>query len=205
MRKGKGAVGLLVGMAELDPVALAKGGAASVRVMFRVKRFVAVAMIVIVVSGPEEKLEKEVGPAVVLVRAVDVELTKRVPGSAMSAATLVTEVRAMLRVTGCVTVTKVVISGPEGVVVAVIFGLAVAVLFGKKAPGELAATVPFEKKGILKVVELKRLDVVNGWKGPFKEKLGVGKLEEVRFEEVVEVKTVVVEVTVLLGKNTVVV
>lgn len=203
MRKEKGAVGPLVGMAVLDPVALAKGGTGSVRVMFCVKRVVMVATIVVL--GPEEKLKEEVGPAVVLVRAVDVELTKKAPGSATSAAALVAEVRAVLRVTGCVTVTKVVISGPEGVVVAVIFELAEAVLFGKKAPGELAATVPFRGRGILKVVELKRLDVVNDWKGPFKEKLGVGKLREVRFEEVVEVKTVVVEVTVLLEKKTVVV
>lgn len=189
----------------MDPVALAKGGAGSVRVMFCVKRFVMVEVIVIVVSGPEGKLKEEVGPAVVLVRAVDVELTKKAPGSAALAATLVTEVRAVLRVTGCVAVTKVVISGLEGVVVAVMFELAVAVLFGKKAPGELAETVLFEKKGILKVVELKRLDVVNDWKGPFTETLGMGKLEEVRFEEVIEVKTVVAEVTVLLGKKTVVV
>jgi hypothetical protein len=98
-----------------------------------------------------------------------------------------------------------VISGLEGVVAAVMFELAVAVLFGKKAPGELAATILFEKKGILKVVELKRLDVVNDWKGPLTETLGMGKLEEVRFEEVIEVKTVVAEVTVLLGKKTVVV
>jgi hypothetical protein len=41
--------------------------------------------------------------------------------------------------------------------------------------------------------------VVSDWKGPFKEKLGVVKLEEVKLEEVV------VEVTVLLGKKTVVV
>jgi hypothetical protein len=192
-------------MAVLDPVALAKGGAGSVRVMFCVKRFVTVEVIVIVVSGPEGKLKEEVEPAVVLVRVVDVELTKKAPGSAVSAATLVTEVRAVLRVTGCVAVTKVVISGLEGVVAVVMFELAVAVLFGKKAPGELAATVLFEKKGILKVVELKRLDVVNDWKGPFTETLGKGKLEEVRFEEVIEVKTVVAEVTVLLGKKTVVV
>jgi len=182
LRKGKGAVGPLVGMAVLDPVALAKGGPGSVRVMFCVKGFVTVTTIV--VSGPEEKLKEEVGPAVVLVGAVDVELTKKAPGSATSAATVVM---------------KVVISGPEDVVVAVIFELAVAVLFGKKAPGELAATVLFGEKGILKVVELKKLDVVNDWKGSFKEKLGVVKLEEVRFEEMVEVKTVVVEVTVLPG------
>src|SRR5271156_602058 len=163
-------------MAVLDPVALAKGGPGSVRVMFCVKGFVTVTTIV--VSGPKE----EVGPAVVFVGAVDVELTKKAPGSATSAATVVM---------------KVVISGPEDVVVAVIFELAVAVLFGKKAPGELAATVLFGGKGILKVVELKKLDVVNDWKGSFKEKLGVVKLEEVRFEEMVEVKTVVVEVTVL--------
>ena len=175
------------------------------RVMFCVKRFVTVEVIVIVVSGPEGKLKEEVGPAVVLMRVVDVELTKKAPGSAALATTLVTEVRAELRVTGCVAVTKVVISGLEGVVAAVMFELAVAVLFGKKAPGELAETVLFEKKGILKVVELRRLDVVNDWKGPFKETLGMGKLEEVRFEEVVEVKTVVAEVTVLLGKKTVVV
>ena len=178
MRKGKGAVGPLLGMAVLDPVALAKGGPGSVRVMFCVKGFVTVTTIV--VSGPKE----EVGPAVVFVGAVDVELTKKAPGSATSAATVVM---------------KVVISGPEDVVVAVIFELAVAVLFGKKAPGELAATVLFGEKGILKVVELKKLDVVNDWKGSFKEKLGVVKLEEVRFEEMVEVKTVVVEVTVLPG------
>ena len=126
----------------MDPVALAKGGPGSVRVMFCVKGFVTVTTIV--VSGPEEKLKEEVGPAVVLVGAVDMELTK-------------------------------------------------------KAPGELAATVLFGERGILRVVELKRLDV-NDWKGPFKEKLGVVKLEEVRFEEVVEVKTVVVGVAMLPGK-----
>jgi hypothetical protein len=54
LRKEKGAVGPLVGMAVLDPVALAKGGTGSVRVMFCVKRVVMVATIV--VSGPEEKL-----------------------------------------------------------------------------------------------------------------------------------------------------
>jgi len=116
-----------------------------------------------------------VGPAVVLVGAVDVELTKA-PGSATSAAAVVTEV---------------VISGPEDVVAAVTFELAVAVVFGKKAPDELAATVLFGERGILGVVELKRLDVV--------------KLEEVRFEEMVEAKIVVVEVTVLLPGEKIVV
>jgi hypothetical protein len=67
------------------------------------------------------KLKKEVGPVVVLVRAVDGELTKKVSGSATSAATLVTKVKAVLRATGCVAVTKVVISGPGGAVAAVIF------------------------------------------------------------------------------------
>ena len=119
--------------------------------------------------------KEEVGPAVVLVGAVDVELTKA-PGSATSAAAVVTEV---------------VISGPEDVVAAVTFELAVAVLFGKKAPDELAATVLFGERGILGVVELKRLDVV--------------KLEEVRFEEMVEAKIVVVEVTVLLPGEKIVV
>lgn len=120
--------------------------------------------------------KEEVGPAVVLVGAVDVVLTKKAPGSATLAATVVTEV---------------VISGPEDVVAAVTFELAVAVLFGKKAPDELVATVLFGERGILRVVELKRLDVV--------------KLEEVRFEEMVEVKIVVVEVTVLPGEKIVVV
>jgi hypothetical protein len=101
-------------MAVLDPVVLAKGGAGSVRAMFCMKRFVMVAMVVVVASGPERKLKEEVGPVVVLVRAVDVELTKKVSGSATSAATLVTKVKAVLRVTGCVAVTKVVISGPGG-------------------------------------------------------------------------------------------
>ena len=50
MRKGKGAVGPLVRVAVLDPVALAKGVAESVRVMFCV-----VTVATIVVSGPEEK------------------------------------------------------------------------------------------------------------------------------------------------------
>ena len=109
-------------------MALAKGGPGSVRVMFCVKRFVTVTTIV--VSGPEEKLKEEVGPALMLVGAADVELTKKALGSATSAATLVT---------------KVVISGPGDVVAAVVFELAVAVLFGKKAPGELAATAIWGK------------------------------------------------------------
>jgi hypothetical protein len=115
----------------------------------------------IVDSGPEKKLKEEVGPVVVLLGAVDVELAKKAPVSATSAATLVT---------------KVVISGPEDVVAAVIFELAVALLFERKAPGELAVTVLFGEKWILRVVELKRLAVVNDWKGPFREKLGVVKL-----------------------------
>jgi hypothetical protein len=76
--------------------------------MFCVKGFVTVTTIA--VSGPEDKLKEEVGPTVVLVGAVDVELPKKAPGSATSAATLVT---------------KVVISGPEDVVAAVTFELAV--------------------------------------------------------------------------------
>jgi hypothetical protein len=42
-----------------------------------------------------------------------------------------------------VTVTKVVISGPEAGAVAVIWKLEVVVVFGKKAPGMLAVTVLF--------------------------------------------------------------
>ena len=91
-------------------------------------------------------MKEEVGQAVVLVRVVDVELTKKAPGSSTSVATLVMEVRAVLRINDSVTVTKVVISGPKDVVAAVIFKLAVV---GKKAPGELAATAPFGKRGYL--------------------------------------------------------
>jgi hypothetical protein len=106
------------------------------------------------------------------------------------------EVRVVLSVNGWVTVTKVVISGPEndvGLVVVLEFGL--AVLLGKKAPGTLVGTVPFGKKGILRLVELDMLDDVREGEEQGKEKGGLLKAEEA-----IEVKRVVVKVSVLLGR-----
>jgi hypothetical protein len=85
-------------------------------------------------------------------------------------------VRVVLSVIALVTVTKVVICGPDiDVGVAVVVGLEEAVLFGKKAPGTLAVTVLFGKKGVLRVMELGKLDDVRAGKEPFKEKVEVVK------------------------------
>ena len=161
LRRGKKAAEVLVRRAVRDPVALANEGTGSVRVVLRVNGFVTVTTIV--VSTPE-KLKADVGVEVILAANGEVELGKKAPGATTSAAAVVMEVRVVLSVTGVVTVTNVVTSGPRDVGVPVM--LAVVVLFGKKAPGTLAATVLFGYKGILKVVELDRLDDVKDGKEP---------------------------------------
>lgn len=83
-------------------------------------------------------------------------------------------VRVVLSVIALVMVTKVVICGPDvGVVVVVELE---AVLFGKNAPGTLVATVLFGKKGILRVIELGKLDGVRKGKEPLREKVEIVKL-----------------------------
>jgi hypothetical protein len=225
LRRGKKAAGALVGNA----VALAKG-----RDM--VKGSVAVTTIVVSETADEEFMP-EVGVAVVLAGIGVVVLLKKPPWQSLAlmsllkrplgkkppwtVETVVIEVRVVLSITEFVTVTKVVISGPEKVGVAVMLKLEVAVVFGKKGPGTLAANVLDGEKEILRFVELDRLDDAEGGKEPLKEKLGVVKVGvvlevvlevmlevmlEVVLEPVLEVVlevetvTVPVEVSVLPGK-----